>query len=60
MIKKKCLRCKRRKSYCRGLCKTDYNIANRLIAKGKTTWEKLESVGKSLPLNKTTDWFLKE
>ncbi len=33
----------------RGLCIYHYGIANRLVKRGKTTWETLEAHGKSIP-----------
>ena len=34
--------------FSRGLCVTHYQNARRLIKRGKTSWEKLESLGKSV------------
>lgn len=36
----------------RGLCKTCHRAASKLIAKGKTTWAKLEKAGKILHSNR--------
>ena len=41
---KKCLHCKWRVSKTRGLCRGCYQSAQRLIAKQKTSWEKLEQL----------------
>lgn len=34
----------------RGLCSGHYGAARHYVARGKTTWERLEATGKSLPL----------
>lgn len=52
-----------RKPHCRGLCHSCYNVANKLVWGGKTTWEKLIADGKAKParaglVGKTRDHFL--
>lgn len=47
----------------RGLCKNHYNTASRIVRSKKTSWEKLEKAGKSLPHKKRGEgnvsvWFL--
>lgn len=46
----------------RGLCPTCRATVQRLVASGKTTYEKLEAAGKILPKSqgKTTAWLLDE
>jgi hypothetical protein len=49
----------------RGLCRSCYNTASRLVREKKTTWAKLEKAGKALPLSQkkagvTTAWLLDE
>jgi hypothetical protein len=39
-----------RESHCRGICKNDWIAASRLVKKGETTWEELESLGVARPL----------
>ena len=36
-------------SHCRGICKSDWMAANRLVKREETTWEELESMGLSRP-----------
>ncbi len=52
--------------HARGLCKSCYQAAAKLVRDGKTTWEKLETSGKCKPADRKpaaktglTDW-LKE
>lgn len=45
----------------RGLCHACYQTASRLIRLGKTSWDRLESSGKCLPLSgpvERTKWLL--
>jgi hypothetical protein len=56
-------RCRRprcqREATCRGLCRTDYQIANQLVLLGATTWKELERLGRCEPAQRTAkDWFL--
>lgn len=55
-----CLRPKcNRVAECRGLCGSDYVIANRLVNEGLTTWEELERKGKAEEHKRTAKaWFL--
>ncbi len=47
----------------RGLCRSHYMYALRLVLHGKTTWDLLEANGKCLPAkrknNRTYKWFLR-
>ena len=52
-----------RAAHCRGLCNSCYQVAFSLVKRGKTTWENLESAGKSKPAikqspSKATEWLL--
>ena len=40
----------KREALARGLCPACYSSAIRLVSQHKTTWEALESTGRSLPL----------
>ncbi len=47
----------------RGLCANHYSTAKRLVAQNKTTWEKMEKAGKTLPARSNVSapvstWFL--
>ena len=52
----------------RGLCRNHYTYANRCVLKNKTSWEKLEDLGKCLPSkgkvattdNAGNDWIFSE
>jgi hypothetical protein len=62
MSSKKCLYpgCER-ESRARGLCNPHYTAACFLVKRGKTSWEELETKGKSLPSRIAGNrWFLEE
>ncbi len=40
----------------RGLCTGHYLAARKVVVDGKTTWKKLEKLGKSKPLKQTSKW----
>jgi len=45
----------------RGLCRTCYNVAQRLVREGQTTFDKLQKEGKMLPSTRDRskhNWFL--
>lgn len=51
------------RKFVRGLCLSCHATANKLVLRGKTTWEKLESSGKCLalpprPVGEKVKWFL--
>ena len=47
------------KQYCRGLCRSCYQMSANLIADGVVTDEQLVEAGKRLPYKySTTDWLL--
>lgn len=57
------VRCKRpgckREAVAKGLCRSDYAAAHRLVADGITTWEELERKGKTDPKRPSAkSWFL--
>lgn len=52
--------------HCRGLCRSDYQIACQLVKQSKTTWGNLIKAGKVTPshhrgpTNIVREWFLEE